>query len=394
MTFASGPRLVSLNKDEPTNRQIAHALDPFLTEAAGRIFPAAVVYISQAGQPLYHHATGRLNPTTEQPATAPLSTTSLFDLASLTKLFTTTAFLRLAAEGKVALDSPVSTILPDFSGLRPIQPYEDPLRPGHFINVSQETGLVIDAGQVTFRHLLAHNSGLPAWRLLFRLPAESIRAVVLDTFFAYRPGSRIVYSDLGYILLGWAIERISGQPLDEAIAGLVLAPLGWPAIRFGPVPPAESVPTELCPWRQRRMHGEVHDENSWAMGGIAGHAGLFGSAAGLAALGHTWLDSLSGRPAALLPLPLAQEAIRCQAEEEGVRRGLGWLLWSPDAETVGHPLGPDSFGHTGFTGTSLYIAPQRQLVIACLTNYVYYGRRPAVIQAFRRALHELVVQAL
>lgn len=382
-----------MHRDEATNRQIAHTLDPFLSEAAGRVFPAAVVHISQAGQTLYHRATGRLDPTIEQPASDLLSTTTRFDLASLTKLFTTTAFLHLVAGGKVALDSPVSSILAEFSGRRPIQPYEDPLRPGHFIEVSRETALV-DADQVTFRHLLAHNSGLPAWRPLFHLPSASIRAAVLNTFFAYRPGSQVVYSDLGYILNGWAIEQISGRPLGEAIADLVLAPLGWPAIRFGPLPPAESAPTELCPWRERRMHGEVHDENSWAMGGIAGHAGLFGTAEGLAAFGRAWLDSLNGGPATLLPRPLAEEAIRCQAEDGAVRRGLGWLLWSPDAETVGHSLGPGSFGHTGFTGTSLYIAPQRQLVIACLTNYVYDGRRPAAIQAFRRALHEQVVQLL
>jgi serine-type D-Ala-D-Ala carboxypeptidase len=220
---------------------------------------------------------------------------------------------------------------------------------------------------------------------------------VLATFFAYRPGSRVVYSDLGYILLGWAIEQISRRPLAEAIApaepGLLALP-GWPAVGFGPLPPAESAPTELCSWRERRLHGEVHDENGWAMGGVSGHAGLFGTAAALAALGQAWLDCLSGRPAALLPLPLAQEAVRCQAEEGPLRRGLGWLLWSPDAATVGHALGPDSFGHTGFTGTSLFVAPQRRLVIACLTNYVYYGRQPAAIQSFRRALHERVVETL
>ncbi|MCI0399397.1 MAG: beta-lactamase family protein [Chloroflexi bacterium] len=384
-----------MSKDKHANSRIALALDPFLNEAAGRIFPAAVVHISQDGQILYHRAVGRLDPAVEQPATAgpKPSDLSLFDLASLTKLFTTTAFLRLVAEGEVTLNSPVGGILPDFGGLRPIQPYEDPLQPGHFINASQETGLV-DASQVTFRHLLAHNSGLPAWRPLFRQPPEAIPAVVLETFFAYRPGSRVVYSDLGFILLGWAIERMSRRRLDEAVAGLVLAPLDWPAIRFGPAAPAESAPTELCAWRERRMQGEVHDENSWAMGGIAGHAGLFGSAAGLAALGQAWLDSLYGGPVTLLPQPLAQEAVRCQAKEGQVRRGLGWLLWSPEAETVGHPLGPDSFGHTGFTGTSLFVDPKRRLVIACLTNYLYYGRRPQAIQAFRRALHELVVKAI
>jgi CubicO group peptidase (beta-lactamase class C family) len=126
------------------------------------------------------------------------------------------------------------------------------------------------------------------------------------------------------------------------------------------------------------------------MGGIAGHAGLFGTAAAVATLGQAWLETLDGL-SHLLPKSLAQEAICPQAEAGMVRRGLGWALWSPDLDSAGHPLSHNAFGHTGFTGTSLYIDPERQLVIACLTNDVYYGREKRGILKFRLALHELVV---
>jgi CubicO group peptidase (beta-lactamase class C family) len=135
------------------------------------------------------------------------------------------------------------------------------------------------------------------------------------------------------------------------------------------------------------MLGEVHDENAFALGGVAAHAGLFGTADDVASLGQVWLDVLQGR-SDFLPRDLAQEAVQLQAEDGDVRRGLGWALWSPLPESASHPLSRSSFGHTGFTGTSLYIDPERELVIACLTNEVYNGRIDRGIGAFRVRLHK------
>jgi CubicO group peptidase (beta-lactamase class C family) len=358
------------------------------------VWPAAAVHIRCQGKVVYEQAAGWLDP---EARSYPTQRNTYFDLASLTKLFTATAFLRLVAAGKVGLDAPVVQVLPEFGGPHPIQPYEDPLQPGAFIRVSEETEPV-EASAVTFRHLLTHSSGLPAWRPLYRQPANRIRQTVLSTFFAYPPGATVLYSDLGFILLGWAIEQLTDQRLDQALTQLVLTPLHLSSLSpqssvlitsFGPLPPSQTAPTEYCPWRGRRMQGEVHDENAWAMGGIAGHAGLFGPASAVATLGQIWLDTLNGL-SPFLPQPLAREATSRQAEAGAVRRGLGWALWSPDPDSPSYPLSASAFGHTGFTGVSLYIDPERQLVIACLTNDVYCGREKRSISSFRLALHELI----
>jgi CubicO group peptidase (beta-lactamase class C family) len=250
---------------------------------------------------------------------------------------------------------------------------------------------MVDADKVTIRHLLTHTSGLPAWRPLHRQAREAIRPFVLNTFFSYPTGMRVVYSDLGLIVLGRVLEMVGERPLAEIIHTLVLEPLGLTAVHFSPVQPELAAPTEFCQWRQRRIRGEVHDENAFALGGVAAHAGLFGTANDVAALGQAWLDVLQGS-SDFLPRTLAQEAVHLQAEDGNVRRGLGWALWSPSTGSPSQPLSRTSFGHTGFTGTSLYIDPERELVIACLTNEVYNGRVDRGIGPFRVKLHQEVVR--
>lgn len=389
--------------------RVRAALDPFLQQATGDIFPAAAVHVYQGSETIYRQATGWLDAETRQ---IPATYETLFDLASLTKVVTATAFLCLVAKDRVKLDEAVATVLPAFSGERPIYPYEDPLRPGRFISVSNREGVPysaeeepVNAGEVTFRQLLTHSSGLPAWRPFYRRPFDEIVPALLKSDFAYRPGERVVYSDLGFMLLGLAISRLMALPLNLAVARLVFDRLGNPAMRFGPVPAAQAAPTEACAWRGRRIQGEVHDENAWALGGAdtagagaAGHAGLFGTAAAVASLGQAWAAETSLADCQgenqLLPQWLAAEATSLQAEDGPVRRGLGWALWSPDPDSAGYPLSKRTFGHTGFTGTSLYVDPERELVIACLTNEVYRGRQERKIGPFRVALHERVVAAL
>ena len=365
------------------------ALDTFLTEAVGRVFPTAVLHINHAGQPIYQRAVGFVDPDTRQ---RPAELETLFDLASVTKLFTTTAFLRLVAAGKVGLDNQVCGVLPEFVGKRPFLPYEDPLNPGSFVTVSPNEGTV-DASTITFRQLLTHSSGLPAWRPLYQQARGEIRPFVLGTFFSYPPNTRVVYSDLGLIMLGWTIEALTGQPLAQAIADLVWQPLGIMDVLFNPPDPGRCAPTEFCRWRNRRMQGEVHDENAWQLGGVAGHAGLFGTAVGVTTLGQAWLDAVQGR-SDFLPRELAETAVSLQAQDGDTRRGLGWALWSPYPLSPSHPLGPRTFGHTGFTGTSLFVDPDRNLVIACLTNEVYAGREDRGIAPFRVACHEKIVHNL
>ncbi len=213
---------------------------------------------------------GFLDPETK---TRQTNAETLFDLASVTKLFTATAFMTLVEQGKVAVDNPVQSVLPEFNGVRPIQPYENPLDWGKTVSVTDQLGTV-DASKITFRNLLAHNSGLPAWRAFKDQPdAEAALHLALNTFFSYPTGERVVYSDVGLILLGEAVSRLTGSPLDEVIFRLVIKPLGLSA-HFQPAAPLQSIqnfaPTEFCKWRGRRIVGEVHDESAWRLGGSSG----------------------------------------------------------------------------------------------------------------------------
>jgi CubicO group peptidase (beta-lactamase class C family) len=351
-----------------------------------RLTPAAQLVVRKDGQVAFSRCLGWLDVETQQ---RPVNDDTLFDLASVTKLFTTTAFLRLMEAGWVELDQTVATLLPEFSGRRSICPYEDPLHWGAFVSVSAEEDASVDAGQITFRQLLTHTSGLPAWRAFKDQPdAESARRLALETTFAYLPGTRIVYSDVGLILLGMALERLTNRRLDEVIAEQVTRPLGLEHTCFLPV--GENVaPTEFCKWRNRRIVAEVHDESAARLGGVAGHAGLFSTAADVARFGQVFLDE--GMP--LLQSQTVAEMRRVQAEFEGTQRGLGFALWSADPEASSNPFSPTAFGHTGFTGTSLWMDPDRQLVVALLTNEVYGGREGRGILELRVAVHRAVVMA-
>nr|HID12471.1 class C beta-lactamase-related serine hydrolase [Anaerolineae bacterium] len=290
-------------------------------------------------------------------------------------------------------NQPVAEVLPEFRGPRPIRPYADPLHPGREIAVAPPTDETVDAGRVTFRHLLTHTSGLPAWSPLYRLGSpQAIMEAALRSDFSYPTGIRVLYSDLGFILLGEAIARLADQSLDAALQELVLEPLGLQATGFPP-PASSAAPTEHCVWRRRRLQGEMHDENAAALGGVAGHAGLFGTAADVAALGQLYLDGGKLEDVRLLRGETASEAVREQARFLGERRGLGWMLRSKEGASCGRFFSPRSYGHTGFTGTSLWVDPEVGLVVVLLTNRVYYGRDPAGIAAFRPALHDAVYQS-
>ncbi len=373
-------------------------VDETVQDALGRVFPAAVLWVQQAGEVVCQRAYGEVLCSAADGAWQPCPTQvdTVFDLASVTKLFAATAFMTLVEDGLVELDQPVSDVWPAFRGARPIRPYPDPLSPGAEVAVVPPTNEMVDAGRVTFRHLLTHTSGLPAWLPLFELGSRE-RAVeaVLSTDFAYPTGARVVYSDLGFILLGETLSHLAGQPLPAALGERVLQPLSLSSTFYLPPspfhsPPSSLAPTEVCAWRQRRLIGEVDDENAAGMGGVAGHAGLFSTARNVAWLGEVYLRG----GWELLHSETVTEMTRCQAEDEAVRRGLGWQLWSPDETSSGHPFSRRAYGHTGFTGTSLWVDPEQALVVVCLTNRVYYGRRQGEgIAKFRLALHEAIVAA-
>ncbi|MBC8503798.1 MAG: beta-lactamase family protein [Chloroflexi bacterium] len=359
-------------------------IDQIITRSIPSTSPAAQLAIYWHGELVHHQAYGHLDPGTQKRLT---QLDTHFDIASLTKLFVTTAFMTLVESGEIGLDEPVSSVLPDFSGKRPIQPYEDPLNWGEWVTI-EDADKKVDASRITFRQLLTHRSGLPAWRPLFGQESrEAALQMTVETFFSYTPNERVIYSDIGLILLGLAIEKMTDLPLDEALAQRVCLPLGLVNTRYNPA--SENIaPTEFCAWRKRRIVGEVHDENADRLDGVSGHAGLFSTANGVAAFGQSFLD------ASLLKSETIAEMTTLQAEDKDIRRGLGFLLHSADPANISYAFGARSFGHTGFTGTSLWVDPDHQLVIALLTNRVYHGRDGAGILRLRRSVHKEVIETI
>lgn len=397
----------------------AAAIDAVVAAHLGKVFPAAAVVLRQHGAPVYRKAFGLLDP---EAGSEPASLDTFFDLASVSKLFCVAAFMALVDDGLVTLDTPVRVALPAFSGPRPIAPYPDPLNPGGMIDATAGALGSVDASAVTFRHLLAHNGGLPAWLPFWRLTLrntesvakdekhlwrvienptvlaakrEDMRAMALNTAFAYPIGTRVVYSDVGLILIGMAVQALTGKTLDTVVAERVAGPLGIRA-RYGPLPPEQCAPTEVYAHQPRRMRGAVHDENCYAFGGVTGHAGVFATADDVCAFGEHLRQCLAGTARdPILRQSTLREMTRLQAEEAGTRRGLGFALWSPLPRAASNPLDPSTFGHLGFTGTALWIDPSRALSLACLTNHVYYGRNQLDAQAdFRVAFGRAVVAAL
>lgn len=377
------------------------------------VFPAAVLLVARCGGVVLHRAYGYLDPETHR---RPVQLDSLFDLASLTKLFTATAFMTLVEAGRVTLDTPVPDVLPEFGGVRPISPVQDPLTKELVPADPAFVGMEVDACQVTFWHLLTHTSGLAAWRGLYQeesaegqevplphqVPADKrarrIGAIYARYGFAYPPGKRMVYSDLGLILLGKAVARLSGLPLDVYVRQSVLDPLGLSYATYNPLAGgtcSETIaPTEWCAWRRRRCAGEVHDENAAGLGGVAGHAGLFATAWEVAVLGQMYLNGGCYGPVRILSPEMVDQMTKTHVNDEDNPHGLAWMQRSRHGSSSGQHFGPRSYGHTGFTGTSLWVDPDRALVVALLTNRVYYGRDPAGIAHLRPELHDAVMEAI
>ena len=351
-------------------------LRAILTRAvADSAFPGAIAVIGTHAGPLVTVTAGHLD---WAPSPTPTSTT-LWDLASLTKVVgMTSAMMQLVERGKVELDAPVQRYLPEWTGTH------------------KEI--------VTVRDLITHRSGLPAFKQYYKSnvsPDSTLRlffATPLDTL----PGVRMVYSDIGAILLGKIVERVSGERLDEYLKRHVFAPLRMSDTRF--LPPRalrpRIAPTEIDPWRGRHLRGEVHDENAAALGGISAHAGLFSSAHDLDRLARAYLSGGELGGARLAGAATIRQFTTVQ-DSLFSSRALGWDTPSANS-SGGHFLERPAFGHTGFTGTSLWIAPQHDLYVMLLTNRVNPTRehskigpvRVAVADAAMRALRPAVVSAI
>lgn len=319
------------------------AVDDVLRRGCGSVFTGAVARIERDGALCFERAYGQ---TRADDRARAVCIDTRFDLASLTKLFTTTLVLQAVARKALGLDDPLSSFFPEWRGS------------AH--------------AAITARMLLAHDSGIDSGADYRVLLDRRVTQCALEEPLVAAPRERVIYSDLGFIVLGMLLERLHGRALAAIAEGAFeRRTLGYrPSARERLSIPA----TEDDGWRGR-VQGSVHDEKAHLMGGVAGHAGLFGTASDVAWLTRAYLGPLCDREATLLPEALVREAVREQAADPVLRRGLGWALKTTDANSCGRDLSMSSFGHTGFVGTCVWADPDRDLVGVLLTNSVYFGRR-------------------
>ena len=339
---------------------------------AARAFPACSLAVSVSGELVAHKALGRF---TYDPASPMVTTASIFDLASLTKVVATTGMAMVLYErGLLDLEAPVTAIVPEFAG------------------ASDDN----DSGrrEVTLRMLLAHSSGLPAYEKLFlrAKTRENLLQAAFTTPLAAAPGAHAEYSDIGFIILGIVLERLADESLDVFCQREVFGPLGMTHTTFNPaatlknsIPPTADDRT----FRHRIIQGEVQDENANVLGGVAPHAGLFSTAEDLAIFAHALLNG--GHP--ILRSSTIELFSRRESAPEGTSRALGWDTPSAPSQS-GKYFSPRSFGHLGYTGTSLWIDLERQLSISLLTNRTWPDCQNQAIKEVRPAFHDAVIEAL
>lgn len=340
-----------------------------------RAFPGCAFGVLAGGEVVLAGARGRFTYDQASPAVMPAT---VFDIASITKVFSTTAVAMLLHQrGQLDLDTPLGELLPDFVAGRAA---DDP------------------AQRVTLRHLLAHNSGLPGYVEFFRT-ATSPKALLeacLELPLEAEPGARAVYSDPGFILLGKALEAVTGEPLAVWAPREIFQPLDLTATIFNPPPSANSLipPTEEdTTFRHRVIQGEVQDENAWLLGGAAGHAGLFSNIPDLLHFASEILTATSDSGDAQI---FGAESVKLFAQRQGPpgsSRALGWDTPSPDS-TSGRYFSPHSIGHLGFSGCSLWIDLEAGVAVVLLSNRTWPDRKSRLIRQIWPAFHDAVRSAL
>ncbi|MGH7656014.1 MAG: serine hydrolase domain-containing protein [Gemmatimonadaceae bacterium] len=352
---------INLQRDPAMYDSLRATLDRAVADSA---FPGAFVVVGTHDRILAEYGAGHLD---WAPSPVPDDST-IWDMASLTKVIaTTSSMMQLVEEHKVDLDAPVQRYLPAWTG-----PNKEKVR---------------------VRDLLTHSSGLPAWRPLYKEAQDAASALALayatplDTL----PGVRMVYSDIGGFLLGEIVRAVSGERIDEYFATHVAVPLKLHDSMF--LPPAvllpRIAPTEIDPWRQRHLRGEVHDENAAMLGGVSGHAGLFSSGRDLARIAQLYLNhgTLDGvqiwKPETIVQFTTVQDSTFSN-------RALGWET-PTGKNSAGHLMTRPAFGHTGFTGTSIWIDPAHDVFVVLLTNRVNPTRANNKITAVRQAVADSVM---
>ena len=369
------------------------SVDVALQNAVARsVFPGAVLLVGRQDDVLYERAFGSKSLV---PTNTPMLCSTIFDVASLTKpLATTTAVMLLIDDQEIGLEDQVTRFLPK----------------------------VVASGKslITVRHLLNHSSGLPAWKPFFQeivgcekndtinsVQARTAKTYILEAIYGEKPlnppGAQSVYSDLGFMVLGEIIETVSTTALDEFCDERIFKPLGLRSTAFIDLTESNTdgakvgydniAPTEDCPWRRRILCGEVHDENAYVTGGVAGHAGLFSSARDI----HLMIARLSqcryGNDSFVRPA-LVREFLTKDLSVSGSTHALGWDTPSVGNSASGSRFSSNSVGHLGFTGTSIWWDLDRGYHVVLLTNRVHPTRRNNKIRDFRPMIHDLIMQSI
>jgi serine-type D-Ala-D-Ala carboxypeptidase len=355
---------------EPQDDRFASAFSILRVAIAQRAFPAASVAVTLQGRLIALKALGRFTYETDAPKVLPVT---LFDLASLTKVLASTPMAMLLYErGLLDLEAPLAAIVPEFA-------------------VHEKDSRRRD---VTLRMLLTHSSGLPAYEKLFlkaRTRDELLQAAFTMPLSA-DPGARAEYSDIGFILLGVALERIADESLDRFCQRQVFAPLGMIHTTFNPPKEihAQIPPTaEDRSFRHGTIQGDVQDENASVLGGVAGHAGVFSTAVDLARFAHAMLHPENS----VFRADTIALFTRRESAPFGTSRGLGWDTPAAPSQS-GKYFGPASFGHLGYTGTSLWIDPERKLSITLLTNRTWPDCANQAIKQIRPVFYDAVIEAI
>ena len=362
----------SRDKEQPNMNQV----DAFMGQAISEgVFPGAVLLVSKEGSIVCHNAYGLADLFSRRSMTVE----TIFDLASLTKpLATALAVMILNQQGDIGTEQELGDILPDFKKDK--------------------------KSAIKIRHLLYHNSGLADYRPYYKeiehLPSEkrkqALRNLLMSEPLVYPIGTKVVYSDLGFMILEWMIEHVSGKRLDCFVSEMIYGPLGIDNLFFVDLnaekPPGVFAATEKCPWRKVLLAGKVHDENAYVVGGVQGHAGLFGTAAAVHMLVSKLLCAYQGAsPGNLFQTEMVRLFFKRLPNAD---KTFGFDAPALKNSSAGSYFSANSVGHLGFTGTSFWMDLDRLIIVIMLTNRVHPSRDNMAIKAFRPKLHDAVMKSL
>ncbi len=345
-----------------------------------KVYPGAVLLVALGGKKVFHECYGHL---ALLPDRLVMRKDTIFDLASLTKpLATTMAVMSLVDEGGIRLDQSLSELL--------------------------SARVPRDKRSLTVRWLLCHCAGFTDWRPYYeKLINHSLeerktvlRARILEEPLTYTPAMGCIYSDLGFMVLEWIIVEVSGMAMDRFVDERFYRPLHlkrtflWTEQGYRRYKKEEFAATEDCPWRKRVLQGEVHDDNAFALGGYSGHAGLFGTADEVWQIMNLIREHYLGNREDFLNPETVRQFFAKQDAIGGSQRALGWDMPSPEGSSAGKYFSPNSVGHLGFTGTSVWMDLKKDVVVILLTNRLHPRRSNERIKEFRPKLHDRVMQAL